>query len=588
MGVPPVGEATHDRCTVVAIAASTRSSLTAAGVPVVTRIGTASPESPAPLAATENVYAVRSDNPVMEAAVPVTVAMPPPVTVYPAGVPPWAGALHARLAVSVPTAVTRTPPTAPGTAASVVTVTSRPALEPELLIAFTVQVYSVSGLRPVIAAAVPVTPTVPGPVTSYSPAVPPEAGASQLSKAPVDPAGAPVRFVTSPGAASVVTFTSAPGPAPPALFAVTVKVYSVSALSPVTVAAVPEILAVPPPATVYSVGVPPVSGACQVSVTSDPMAEPLRLRTGPGTGMTNVALALLSASIVSAQLLVVSAAHAPPQPENAYPLAGAATSVTAVPSISVAAQSVPQAMTSTPPASVPVTVPLLGAVTVSVRARPNAAVTPASPFTVTEHVLSRPVHAPLQPPNTYPASGVAVSISTLPLSTAAVQSVRAPEPHSIAVAPDPSVPVTWPPIVGAVTDSVACRDAATVCAASSFPAASRGRCDTAAFGVYCTETFAPSSAAAIVSAIVALAASALVATVTALTDAAEPSSVTAKSPAAGAAGDHTGSLSVSVAVAPSNTRRSIVGAVASTASGNWPLTVVACPARSAALTAYGT
>ena len=152
--------------------------------------------------------------------------------------------------MSVPTAVTRTPPTAPGAPASVVTVTSTPALDPELFLAFTVQVYSVRGLRPVIAAEVPVTPMAPDPATSYSLAVPPVFGASHCSSAAFDPAGEPERLRTSPGAACVVTVTSVPGPEPPALVAVTVKVYSVCALSPVTVAVVPEILAVPPPVTV--------------------------------------------------------------------------------------------------------------------------------------------------------------------------------------------------------------------------------------------------------------------------------------------------------------------------------------------------
>ena len=156
----------------------------------------------------------------------------------------------------------------------------------------------------------------------------------------------------------------------------------------------------------------------------------------------NVALTLLSVFIVSAQLVVVSAAHAPPQADNAYPLAGAAVSVTEAPSINVALQSVPHAMTSSPPASVPVIVPLLGAVTVSVRAGPNIAVTPTSAFTVTEQLVSLPVHPPLQPPNTYPLSGVAVNVSALPLSTVSVQSVFAPEPHSMTLVLAPSVPVT--------------------------------------------------------------------------------------------------------------------------------------------------
>ena len=86
--------------------------------------------------------------------------------------------------------------------------------------------------------------------------------------------------------------------------------------------------------------------------------------------------------------------------------------------------------------------------------------------------------------------------------------------------------------------------------------------------MYINDTCAPVSAAAVVSVIVALAVAALEAAVTALTDTADPSWVTAKSPIAGSLGDHTASLSVSVAAVPSYVSVSIVGAVASTARDN--------------------
>ena len=65
----------------MAVAASTRRSPTAAGVPVLTRTGTVWPAPPALVAEMEKVYDVPSVSPAIVAVVPVMLAVPPPVTV---------------------------------------------------------------------------------------------------------------------------------------------------------------------------------------------------------------------------------------------------------------------------------------------------------------------------------------------------------------------------------------------------------------------------------------------------------------------------------------------------------------------------
>ncbi len=91
--------------------------------------------------------------------------------------------------------------------------------------------------------------------------------------------------------------------------------------------------------------------------------------------------------------------HAPLQPENFEPLAGAAVSVTTVPEAKEAeqtpdAQSIPAGEETTlpPPLIVTVSVRLSGGASV------NVAVTLAAAFIVTAQVLA-PEHAPLQPLN---------------------------------------------------------------------------------------------------------------------------------------------------------------------------------------------
>ena len=67
------------------------------------------------------------------------------------------------------------------------------------------------------------------------------------------------------------------------MLAVTENVYSVFAVSSVTLAPVPDSVIVPEPVTLYPVTVPHPLGSSQSNVAVvAPVAEPLRLRDGQG------------------------------------------------------------------------------------------------------------------------------------------------------------------------------------------------------------------------------------------------------------------------------------------------------------------
>ena len=82
---------------------------------------------------------------------------------------------------------------------------------------------------------------------------------------------------------TVLTSTTVPAPAPAALTALTVYVYAVSRLRPVILARVPSTTAVPPPVTLYPVGVPPPSGGSHDRLTASAvLPSTCRARTVPG------------------------------------------------------------------------------------------------------------------------------------------------------------------------------------------------------------------------------------------------------------------------------------------------------------------
>jgi hypothetical protein len=106
--------------------------------------------------------------------------------------------------------------------------------------------------------------------------------------------------------------------------------------------------------------------------------------------------------------------HAPVQPANVEPAAAVAVSVTDVLLLKLAEHIVPQLM----PAGELVTLPLPVPAFVKFREKPwtvNVAVTDRAALMVTTHEPV-PLHAPLQPVNSDPAAGAAVSVTDVPLA----------------------------------------------------------------------------------------------------------------------------------------------------------------------------
>ena len=181
----------------------------------------------------------------------------------------------------------------------------------------------------------------------------------------------------------------------------------------------------PAPATL-----PPVGGVI-VSVYGGPVG-------GPPVDV-NVAEHVFAASTWTAVVVLVPL-HAPPQLVNAYPLAGAAVSVTGVALPNVTAQAAPPVPHVSP---LPVTVPpvgtgaivseYVGVVDVNVAEHVFAA------STWTAVVVLVPLHDPPQLVNAYPLAGAAVSVTGVALPNVTAQAAP-PVPH---VSP---LPVTVPPV----------------------------------------------------------------------------------------------------------------------------------------------
>ena len=140
---------------------------------------------------------------------------------------------------------------------------------------------------------------------------------------------------------------------------------------------------------------------------TEPEPEPVRdtLRVNV---VLNDAPTLFAASIVTEHAPVPE--HAPVQPSNTAPGSGDGVSVTTVPPLYVAAQVEPQKI----PSGDEVTVPGPVRVTDSrYESRVNVAVT-AFAASIVRVQAPLPVHAPLQPANDEVASGVAVSVTSVP------------------------------------------------------------------------------------------------------------------------------------------------------------------------------
>lgn len=110
--------------------------------------------------------------------------------------------------------------------------------------------------------------------------------------------------------------------------------------------------------------------------------------------------------------------QSPDQPVNVDPAAGAAVSVTSVPSAKLFEHVAPQLIPLGLDVTVPVPVPAF--VTVKSCGEPKLAKTPRAPFIVTVHVPV-PVQSPLQPRKFEPPLGVAVSVTIVPSAKFALQ-----------------------------------------------------------------------------------------------------------------------------------------------------------------------
>jgi hypothetical protein len=128
---------------------------------------------------------------------------------------------------------------------------------------------------------------------------------------------------------------------------------------------------------------------------------------------TNRADTTRGALIVTAHVLPVPV-QAPVQPAKTQPPAGVAVNVTSVPTRKLALHALPHEI----PAGALETVPFPSVETARgwEVAPPNDAVTPRSASTFTTHVGPVPEHTPPQPRNDDPASGVAVSVTSVPRS----------------------------------------------------------------------------------------------------------------------------------------------------------------------------
>jgi len=129
--------------------------------------------------------------------------------------------------------------------------------------------------------------------------------------------------------------------------------------------------------------------------------------------------------------------HAPPQPANTEPVPGAAVSVTTVPLSNRTLHAAPQPTPPGPVLTLPVPAPAVAIVSANCLTF-QVAVTVRAWLMVTWQ-LPVPVHAPLQPANTDPVPGVAVSVTTEPVSNGTLHVARQLSPSGLEVTlPEPA------------------------------------------------------------------------------------------------------------------------------------------------------
>lgn len=145
---------------------------------------------------------------------------------------------------------------------------------------------------------------------------------------------------------------------------------------------------------------------------------------------------LRASDIVTVQASVP--VQAPPQPTKVVSAAGVAVNVTLLSTATSALQAVPQLIAAGEEVMLPTPVPLFA--TVSAKCvRVKTAPTLRASLIVTAQVPV-PLQAPLQPANTVPLAGVAVSVTPVPLFSATLQVA----PQLIPAGDDETVPTPVP------------------------------------------------------------------------------------------------------------------------------------------------
>jgi len=131
-----------------------------------------------------------------------------------------------------------------------------------------------------------------------------------------------------------------------------------------------------------------------------------------GAVATNTAVAVRSWLIDSVQV-VPAPVQAPPQAEKLWPAAGVGVSVTELPDAKLALQVLPQSMPAGCERSTPLPVTVTASPKLVAGGALKAAVTVRAALIVTEQVDPAPVQSPPQAVNTWPAAGVAVSVTAV-------------------------------------------------------------------------------------------------------------------------------------------------------------------------------
>ena len=171
--------------------------------------------------------------------------------------------------------------------------------------------------------------------------------------------------------------------------------------------------------------VPAVKGALQAAPQKMPAGVEVTVPLPSAsftTSRSNVAGENVAVTVCAALIVRVHApvpVHAPDQPANVEDASGVAVSVTRVPDENELLQAAPQKIASGDEVTVPLPAPARFTVSVYVTSV-NVAVTFLAASIVTTQAPV-PVHAPLQPANDELASGVALSVTSVPSAKPAAQ-----------------------------------------------------------------------------------------------------------------------------------------------------------------------